>query len=95
MRVPKTGAVDQYAHACTHASVTTAHDGCRFATPLVPLAVGRLVKWIKLGRLPADEVITMRMLRQSRAIGKKVDHGVRLQGLGAESVDIPINIEVC
>lgn len=60
----------------------------------MPLAVGRLVNWIKLGRLPADELITMRMLRQSRAVSKKIDHGVQLTGLGADTVDIPINIEV-
>ncbi len=40
------------------------------------------------------QVINMRMLRDSRAVGKKIDFGVKLLGNGVEEVDIPINIEV-
>ncbi|KAK9806273.1 hypothetical protein WJX72_008027 [[Myrmecia] bisecta] len=59
-----------------------------------PLNLYRLRERIAEGRLDPGQVITMKALRDAHAIGKKIDHGVKLLAQGAETFDIPVHIEV-
>ena len=59
---------------------------------LQPLNVGRLDKWVQLGRLPRDSVITVADLVNSGAVKKNVGDGVKLLGNGP--LTVPVAIEV-
>lgn len=50
----------------------------------VPLNLDRVAELVKLGRLDASETITMKHLRDARAISKNVRDGVKLLGRGAQ-----------
>eukprot|EP01024_Parvocaulis_polyphysoides_P010154 TRINITY_DN13366_c0_g3_i1.p1 TRINITY_DN13366_c0_g3~~TRINITY_DN13366_c0_g3_i1.p1 ORF type:complete len:310 (-),score=27.61 TRINITY_DN13366_c0_g3_i1:629-1558(-) len=55
-----------------------------------------LKKWVILGRLPTDRIITMKDIRDSGACNKKLHRydGLVVLDRGAENFDIPIHIQV-
>ncbi|CAO3627995.1 unnamed protein product [Cunninghamella echinulata] len=57
------------------------------------LNLDRLQHWIKTGRLDASQPITMKHLLDSRCI-HKIEDGVKLLSVGADSFTTPITIEV-
>ncbi|CDS04973.1 hypothetical protein LRAMOSA07503 [Lichtheimia ramosa] len=57
------------------------------------LNLDRLQHWIQSGRIDGSKTITMKDLLDSRCI-HKIEDGVKLLGVGAESFSLPINIEV-
>ena len=48
-----------------------------FREPLNVINIGKLVHWIEAGRIDPTNLITMKILRDSRAVGR-VKHGVKL-----------------
>eukprot|EP00803_Ostreobium_quekettii_P001971 evm.model.scf_3032.2 EVM.evm.TU.scf_3032.2 scf_3032:8000-10035(+) len=64
------------------------------AVEWVPLNLKNLQEYIKTGRIDASKTITMKDIRDSGLIHKKVDNGVKLLGNGTEEFDIPIHIQV-
>eukprot|EP01026_Neomeris_dumetosa_P082984 TRINITY_DN95741_c1_g1_i3.p1 TRINITY_DN95741_c1_g1~~TRINITY_DN95741_c1_g1_i3.p1 ORF type:complete len:307 (-),score=29.21 TRINITY_DN95741_c1_g1_i3:468-1388(-) len=55
-----------------------------------------LKKWVLLGRLPIDRIITMKDIRDSGACNRKLHRhdGLVLLERGAEKFDIPIHVQV-
>ncbi|KAI9323124.1 ribosomal protein L18e/L15P [Dichotomocladium elegans] len=53
----------------------------------------RLQHWVQSGRIDASKTITMKDLLDTRCI-HKIEDGVKLLGVGAESFSLPITIEV-
>lgn len=60
----------------------------------VPLNLNTLQRWVSDGRLPTEQVVTMKTLRDSGAVGKKVKHGVKVLANGAERFQTPLHLEV-
>jgi hypothetical protein len=48
---------------------------------------------VERGKLPTDRVVTMKELRDSGAVGRKLGWGVKLLGRGAERFSTPLHIE--
>ena len=64
-------------------AMTSAHTHlrlCRFSTTYTPLNLYRLKQCIDSGRLASEGVITMKDLRDSGTIHRKVRDGVKLLG---------------
>ncbi|KAI3993188.1 hypothetical protein MKX01_009931 [Papaver californicum] len=61
-------------------------------TPL--LGLGKIAKLVNAGKIDSSELITMKTLKDSAAIGKQIRDGVRLMGRGAEQIKWPIHLEV-
>ena len=66
---------------------------CRHAVEYVPVNLGTIQDFVERGRLDASHPITMRDLHQA-GILNKVKHGVKLLATGANSLALPLNIEV-
>ncbi|KAL6534768.1 hypothetical protein OROGR_013443 [Orobanche gracilis] len=59
-----------------------------------PVGLGKIAKLINAGKIDSSELITMKTLKDSGAIGKQIEDGVRLMGRGAEHIKWPIHLEV-
>jgi len=55
--------------------------------------LGRLMYFVKRGRLDASKTITVKDLYDAKCI-KKIDFGVKILSKGAEEVNIPLKLEV-
>ena len=58
------------------------------------LNLEKLSQWIRKGKVPTDEIITMKTLRDSGVVGKKVKHGVKVLGRGAASFKHRVHLQV-
>ncbi len=58
-----------------------------------PLNLETLQQWVEQGRLPTDRVITMKDLRDSGCVGRKMGWGVKLLGRGAASFKVPVQLQ--
>lgn len=54
-----------------------------------PLNLDRLKEFIQAGRLDSSSTITMKDLRDSGAVRRRIGDGVKLLGRGAEEFDVP------
>jgi hypothetical protein len=54
----------------------------------------KLQRWIEIGRLNPNEVITLKHMRDTGLVGKGVKFGTKLLAAGYENFKIPIKIEV-
>ncbi|KAF8404420.1 hypothetical protein HHK36_009305 [Tetracentron sinense] len=59
-----------------------------------PVGLGKIAKLINAGKIDSSELITMKTLKDTAAIGKQIKDGVRLMGRGAEQIKWPIHLEV-
>lgn len=59
------------------------------------LNLDRLKEYIEQGRLDASQIITMKELRDSGTIRRKIKDGVKLLARGAEDFKIPVHLQVC
>ncbi|KAJ3681497.1 hypothetical protein LUZ60_015986 [Juncus effusus] len=66
----------------------------RFSLTFQPVGLGKIAKLINAGEIDSSELITMKTLKETGAIGKKIEDGVRLMGRGAEEIKWPIHLEV-
>ncbi|CAI0555025.1 unnamed protein product [Linum tenue] len=60
----------------------------------VPCGLGKIARLINAGKIDSHELITMKTLKDTGAIGKQIEDGVRLMGRGCEHIVWPIHIEV-
>ncbi|KAL6199837.1 hypothetical protein ACLB2K_029619 [Fragaria x ananassa] len=65
-----------------------------FSLTFQPVGLGKIAKLINAGKIDSSELITMKTLKDTGAIGKQIKDGVRLMGRGAEHINWPINLEV-
>ncbi|KAK1300255.1 hypothetical protein QJS10_CPB13g01422 [Acorus calamus] len=65
-----------------------------FSLTFQPVGLGKIAKLINEGIIDSSELITMKTLKESGAIGKQIKDGVRLMGRGAEEIKWPIHLEV-
>lgn len=65
-----------------------------FSLTFQPVGLGKIAKLINAGKIDSSELITMKILKDTRAIGKQIKDGVRLMGRGAEHIQWPIHLEV-
>eukprot|EP00252_Welwitschia_mirabilis_P015476 TRINITY_DN3401_c0_g1_i1.p1 TRINITY_DN3401_c0_g1~~TRINITY_DN3401_c0_g1_i1.p1 ORF type:complete len:277 (-),score=37.19 TRINITY_DN3401_c0_g1_i1:143-973(-) len=65
-----------------------------FALSFRPVSLKRIAKFINSGHIDSSELITMKTLRDSGAVGKKIGDGIELVEHGAELIKWPIHIEV-
>lgn len=65
-----------------------------FSLTFQPVGLGKIAKLINAGQIDSSELITMKTLKDTRAIGKQIKDGVRLMGRGAEQIKWPIHLEV-
>ncbi|KAM5584289.1 50S ribosomal protein L15 [Rosa sericea] len=65
-----------------------------FSLTFQPVGLGKIAKLINAGKIDSSELITMKTLKDTGAIGKQIKDGVRLMGRGAEHIKWPINLEV-
>lgn len=65
-----------------------------FSLTFQPVGLGKIAKLINAGRIDSSELITMKTLKDTRAIGKHIRDGVRLMGRGSEHIKWPIHLEV-
>ncbi|KAK6149053.1 hypothetical protein DH2020_016578 [Rehmannia glutinosa] len=65
-----------------------------FSLNFQPVGLGKIAKLINAGKIDSSELITMKTLKDSGAIGKQIEDGVRLMGRGAEHIKWPIHLEV-
>ncbi|CAN6438989.1 unnamed protein product [Victoria cruziana] len=65
-----------------------------FSLTFQPVGLGKIAKLINAGRIDSSELITMKTLKDTGAIGKQIKDGVRLMGRGAEHIKWPIHLEV-
>ncbi|KAL8133069.1 uncharacterized protein LOC141712357 [Apium graveolens] len=65
-----------------------------FSLTFQPVGLGKIAKLINAGKIDSSELITMKTLKESGAIGKQIRDGVRLMGRGAEHIHWPIHLEV-
>nr|XP_016474145.1 PREDICTED: 50S ribosomal protein L15 isoform X1 [Nicotiana tabacum] len=65
-----------------------------FSLEFQPVGLGKIAKLINAGKIDSSELITMKTLKDSAAIGKQIGDGVRLMGRGAEHIQWPIHLEV-
>lgn len=59
---------------------------------LAPLNLSRLMLWISSGKIDPTQPITLKVLKDSNVVRFK--HGVKLLGQGAETLKIPLQLEV-
>ena len=59
-----------------------------------PLNLEDLQRWVDDRRLPTDRVITMRDLRESNCVGRKMGWGVKLLARGAGQFSVPVHLQV-
>ncbi|XP_057954803.1 uncharacterized protein LOC131148870 [Malania oleifera] len=65
-----------------------------FSLEFQPVGLGKIANLINAGKIDSSELITMKTLKDTRAIGKQIKDGVRLMGRGAEHIKWPIHLEV-
>ncbi|KAF3336601.1 54S ribosomal protein L10 [Carex littledalei] len=65
-----------------------------FSLTFQPCGLGKIAKLINAGKIDSGELITMKTLKETGAIGKQIKDGVRLMGRGAEEIKWPIHLEV-
>ncbi|XP_059648326.1 uncharacterized protein LOC132294474 [Cornus florida] len=65
-----------------------------FTLHFQPVGLGKIAKFINAGKIDSSELITMKTLKDTGAIGKQIKDGVRLMGRGAEEIKWPIHLEV-
>ncbi|RAL37594.1 unnamed protein product [Cuscuta campestris] len=65
-----------------------------FSLTFQPVGLGKIAKLINAGKIDSSELITMKTLKDTGAIGKQIEDGVRLMGRGAEHIQWPIHLEV-
>lgn len=65
-----------------------------FSLTFQPVGLGKIAKLINAGKIDSSELITMKTLKDTGAIGKQIKDGVRLMGRGAEHIQWPIHLEV-
>ncbi|KAI0495410.1 hypothetical protein KFK09_021711 [Dendrobium nobile] len=65
-----------------------------FTLTFQPVGLGKIAKLINAGKIDSSELITMKTLKETSAIGKQIKDGVRLMGRGAELIKWPIHLEV-
>lgn len=65
-----------------------------FSLSYHPLNLDRLQEWVASERLDTSRVITMRDLRDSGAVRRRVGDGVKLLGRGSEAFNLPIHLQV-
>ncbi|KAK9053683.1 hypothetical protein SSX86_024757 [Deinandra increscens subsp. villosa] len=51
-----------------------------------PIGLGKIARLINAGKIDSSELITMKTLKDTGAIGKQIRDGVRLMGRGAEHI---------
>ncbi|CAL4957022.1 unnamed protein product [Urochloa decumbens] len=66
----------------------------RFSLTFQPCGLGKIAKLINAGKIDSSELITMKTLKETGAIGKQIKDGIRLMGRGAEEIKWPIHLEV-
>uniref|UniRef100_J3MS33 Large ribosomal subunit protein uL15/eL18 domain-containing protein n=1 Tax=Oryza brachyantha TaxID=4533 RepID=J3MS33_ORYBR len=66
----------------------------RFSLTFQPCGLGKIAKLINSGNIDSSELITMKTLKDTGAIGKQIKDGIRLMGRGAEEIKWPIHLEV-
>ena len=66
----------------------------RFSLTFQPCGLGKIAKLINAGKIDSSELITMKTLKDTSAIGKQIKDGIRLMGRGAEEIKWPIHLEV-
>ncbi|CAN1828766.1 50S ribosomal protein L15 [Linum perenne] len=59
-----------------------------------PVGLGKIARLINAGKIDSHELITMKTLKDTGAIGKQIEDGVRLMGRGLEHIQWPIHLEV-
>ncbi|XP_068643795.1 uncharacterized protein [Aristolochia californica] len=65
-----------------------------FSLTFQPVGLGKIAWLINAGKIDSSELITMKTLKDTGAIGKQIKDGVRLMGRGAELIQWPIHLEV-
>ncbi|CAL1379924.1 unnamed protein product [Linum trigynum] len=65
-----------------------------FSLTFQPCGLGKIARLINAGKIDSHELITMKTLKDTGAIGKQIEDGVRLMGRGCEHIVWPIHIEV-
>ncbi|XP_071717726.1 uncharacterized protein [Rutidosis leptorrhynchoides] len=65
-----------------------------FSLEFQPVGLGKIARLINAGKIDSSELITMKTLKDTGAIGKQIRDGVRLMGRGAEQIQWPIHLEV-
>ncbi|KAK8613424.1 hypothetical protein V6N13_101186 [Hibiscus sabdariffa] len=65
-----------------------------FSLTFQPVGLGKIAKLINAGKIDSHELITMKTLKDTGAVGKQIEDGVRLMGRGAEQIKWPIHLEV-
>lgn len=65
-----------------------------FELTFQPVGLGKIARLINAGKIDSSELITMKTLKDTGAIGKQIKDGVRLMGRGAEQIQWPIHLEV-
>ncbi|KAL4650061.1 hypothetical protein ACB092_01G059800 [Castanea dentata] len=65
-----------------------------FSLTFQPVGLGKIAKLINAGKIDSSELITMKTLKDTGAIGKQIKDGVRLMGRGAEQIKWPIHLEI-
>lgn len=70
-----------------------------WATPSSPVlykevGLGKVLRWVQLGLLDANEVITMKDLRDSGCAPKTIRWGIELVANGEEKVNRPLHLQV-
>ncbi|KAF7840071.1 50S ribosomal L15-like protein [Senna tora] len=65
-----------------------------FSLTFQPVGLGKIAKLINAGKIDSSELITMKTLKDTGAIGKQIKDGVRLMGRGADQIKWPIHLEV-
>ncbi|KAA0054208.1 50S ribosomal protein L15 [Cucumis melo var. makuwa] len=65
-----------------------------FSLTFQPVGLGKIAKLINAGKIDSSELITMKTLKDTGAIGKQIEDGVRLMGRGAEHIKWPIHLEI-
>lgn len=65
-----------------------------FSKEFQPVGLGKIAKLINAGKIDSSELITMKTLKDTGAIGKQIKDGVRLMNRGADEIKWPIHLEV-
>ncbi|KAK9078715.1 hypothetical protein SSX86_002772 [Deinandra increscens subsp. villosa] len=65
-----------------------------FSLEFQPVGLGKIARLINAGKIDSSELITMKTLKDTGAIGKQIRDGVRLMGRGSEHIQWPIHLEV-
>ncbi|KAF6146427.1 hypothetical protein GIB67_037727 [Kingdonia uniflora] len=65
-----------------------------FTLSFQPCGLGKIAKLINAGKIDSSELITMKTLKDTGAIGKQIEDGVRLMARGAKHIQWPIHLEV-